>query len=181
MKYLAALFVVAMACSGNGRLTATLPVPTDCDVRPSLPISIALDFEMDDYRDAYGQAMHWWNRRLGTEAFRWAREDEPPDVLVYQGSWNVIKPLQMAEAGGLCIAGHYVGTITHNRVLDETEAFYFGTHELGHIIGLAHSRDERSVMFPALRVNGLLDEEMAFPSYQIMAADVAAVRVLYGL
>lgn len=180
MKLLLVVLVLA-ACGGNGRLTDTLPVPTNCSSRPSLPISVALDYDMADYRRPYGYAMALWNRRLGVEAFRWARPDEPADVWVYQDSWKATKPLQVAEASGECFSGRYVGAIAHNRVLDATEAYYFGTHELGHIIGLAHSRDQRSVMFPSLKVNGLMDEDDSFPAYRIMAADVAAVRVLYEL
>ena len=43
------------------------------------------------------------------------------------------------------------------------------THEVGHALGLEHSRDSSSILFPTVQVDGL------------SASDIASVRALYGV
>jgi hypothetical protein len=171
--------LLAMLASCTPRTpTAALPVPDGCRERPSLPISLRLDYDMGDYYSSYDEAMAAWNDSLRREAFRWAHDGEAADVVVVQGGWRADRPYHLVEVEARCINGHYHAFARHNQVLDASEAYFLGMHMLGHVLGLAHSTSQISVMNPKLSAS-IIGRDEGMPRYWILDSDIATVRVLY--
>ncbi|XP_018411862.1 PREDICTED: stromelysin-1-like [Nanorana parkeri] len=58
-----------------------------------------------------------------------------------------------------------------------TNIFLVALHELGHTLGLDHSKDERAIMYPTL-----LDDRAVDPSkFKLFTDDIAGIQALYGM
>lgn len=130
-----------------------------------LPLDVVIDVEMEHWRDEVQEAMRWWNLAIGYEVFNQV------DYLREGAGLIVVAPLVEADppppekpkAGRARKDGHN-GTV---RALAEPAKLKNPVrtfaHEFGHILGLDHHPDERSVMYQTI-LHGewrLLPEERA--------------------
>ncbi|KAM9321163.1 stromelysin-1-like [Gastrophryne carolinensis] len=57
-----------------------------------------------------------------------------------------------------------------------TNIFLVALHELGHALGLEHSRDERAIMYPTLLQNSAVDPT----KFNLFSDDINGIQALYG-
>ena len=134
-----------------------------------------------EWEQATRYAVTVWNRSGGDVRVTWARGDGPcrgdgrrvPVCLTRHRTLERVGPpgLEGLTRPAPGSAGHYVGAVVRvcsDCGLDPARRRVVLTHELGHVLGLGHSRQPTSVMHP---VGGA-----ELPS----AADYAALRLAYA-
>jgi predicted Zn-dependent protease len=122
-----------------------------------IPIRVSFDRAgYEDYSMAIDGAIEMWNRSLGFKALTYCEANEPPDVaIIMEYERGNLASTEMSGQRALIRTGP----------MDTIDIAYFiMAHELGHVLGLAHSNV--GIMTPGL------NREMLFlepEPYQITA------------
>ena len=139
-----------------------------------LPIRVGLEPSLADYSDSLDMAINRWNGAVSKRLF--LRVDGPGDVNVSLG------PVRKGIAGS--VSHVYTGDVLSasvqlHGVADITVAYHVLTHELGHVVGLAHDKRPTSIMHESLDTSGIMGGE-ELPMYLIGSEDSAALEKLYS-
>jgi predicted Zn-dependent protease len=143
-------------------------------IKWALPIRVGLEPGLADYSDSLDMAINRWNGAVSMRLFM--RVDGPADVTVSLGA------VRKGIAGS--VSHVYTGDVLSaavrlHGVADVTVAYHVLTHELGHVVGLAHDQRPTSIMHEALDTSGIMGGE-ELPMYLIGSEDVTALEKLYA-
>ncbi|XP_063807592.1 stromelysin-1-like [Pseudophryne corroboree] len=97
------------------------------------------------------------------------------DFFPFDGPLGV---LAHAFAPGQAIGGdaHFDEAETWTLGRQGTNLFLVALHELGHALGLEHSKNKLAIMYPTLQDNTFVSP----PSFKLFSDDVAGIQALYG-
>lgn len=123
---------------------------------------------------AYDQAFAFWASAIGADVFDWGPVGLESDVIIAAGPRDPARPNVVATTHRSSLVGTCKAIVLIRSTMDDDEAFMFGAHELGHVLGVGHSNDPDSVMLPEL------DKARRAP-YIATALDVAAAKQALGL
>lgn len=109
-----------------------------------LPIEVSMDEEASYYQEPVIEAIAFWNRSLGKRFFAFSKD--PAEVRITLGTFTPSQA-RIGETNHYMEHGHLRAEITIKRAGSYIVAFYLVSHELGHVLGLAHVEDETNVMY----------------------------------
>lgn len=139
-----------------------------------LPLTVAiLDDELrDDYAESTIEAVAHINTRVGCRILKYIRPNSLPDIMI-QGATTLDDVI--ADASIRMTFGRPYGVIRIERPLNIFTEMLVITHELGHVLGLAHDPgSESSVMHP-----NVVNHAGRFPMPRLSDEDARALRHKY--
>lgn len=115
---------------------------------PALPLTVTYALDDGAYDQSLAAALAYWNSELGFTAFVAAPAgDLSADVQVISGS--ATDP-GLGAAYHVVVAGQLTAVIELRAPGDVSEVYRVFSHELGHVLGLAHDPGETSIMHGVL-------------------------------
>jgi hypothetical protein len=150
--------ILAFACHGESSAGDWTGNYAFCERHNELlkrePMDLGVRFSTSDRRVAlqFARAMEFWSAIID---MRWYEENSERCALqVVDGQAPLFRPAQVARAQ-FPGAPSFQGWIAFNptALLSSSDLFVTAVHELGHALGLQHSRDPNSVMY-FLRLEG---------------------------
>lgn len=145
------ILLVLFACFG----LCCRPVPPRFKPRPfctysKLPLKVDLAPSLAWQRPALNRAFDKWSAALGFDVFDWVWDYDEADIVFVRGPRPPTAPEALAVTQRSSLSGRCYSVITVLVNMDEAQAELFGTHELGHALGVGHSEAPWSVMRPRL-------------------------------
>lgn len=116
-----------------------------------VPLDVVIDVEMERWRPQVEQACRWWNLQLGYEVFNTVDELRAGAGLVIVAP--LVEPDPPPPERPKMGRARKTGASASARMIvdaDPEKAARTLAHELGHVLGLDHNEDERSVMFQTI-------------------------------
>lgn len=182
MKYWAVLLILLCSCLPSSRVESLPTTPTsDCHSWNKFPIHVRLDTTALELRTEMNMAMLEWNEALGRQAFVWA-DGTTIEVNVEVGQLGTgFNQTEKGYDGRECLQGAVYHTLRFRPGLDEDELHAFALHELGHVLGLAHSLNEKSIMHWIVDASlmGKWDDEHDPRWYRILKTDADTANSLH--
>jgi hypothetical protein len=171
-------------CESNGQFiypvgtAANVPgCPNENLIWPKLPllVSVIYDAGTQPYQEGIEAAVTFWSDEVGN-LFQFTTDIVyDVDIMFIEGSSHVAEMYHYRDDAGLLkavIEVHHLGDIR--------EMKYSIAHEFGHVIGLAHDENERSVMYLYLD-QSLLGSWQNQNDPMVMSSDKDAIESRYRI
>lgn len=164
---------------GNATASTACAQPVEI-TWPTLPLLVSIDLE-PDYVASAEEAIDFWNDELDATALELTAGSS--DVEVIHGS--AADP-GMGAAYHNTTDGALRATVELRQPGDVHEVYRVISHELGHVLGLAHDQARASIMVGTLDVGLVRDVDFSedsfdFQLFLVTDADCSAIRKKYGL